>query len=84
MLYTSIKMIEPLSKEFLLARGYCCESNCVNCPYRKCSKCNGMFTCDIEIGKDKCWCMEYEPVTINTDEDKCMCSRCLQEQLTKK
>ena len=25
---------EPLSKEFLLARGYCCNNNCKNCPYK--------------------------------------------------
>jgi hypothetical protein len=23
----------PLSKEFLLRRGYCCYSGCLNCPY---------------------------------------------------
>jgi len=26
---------EPLSREFLLERGYCCENNCKNCPYKK-------------------------------------------------
>jgi hypothetical protein len=24
---------KPLSREFLLARGYCCNSGCTNCPY---------------------------------------------------
>ena len=24
---------EPLSREFLLARGHCCKSGCLNCPY---------------------------------------------------
>ena len=24
---------KPLSREFLLSRGYCCNSGCVNCPY---------------------------------------------------
>ena len=24
---------EPLSRGFLLARGYCCHHNCKNCPY---------------------------------------------------
>lgn len=26
-------MSEPLSREFLLARGYCCHLKCKNCPY---------------------------------------------------
>jgi len=25
--------VEPLSKEFLLARGTCCHNGCVNCPW---------------------------------------------------
>tara|TARA_B100000315_G_C14312974_1_gene467253 strand:+ start:550 stop:669 length:120 start_codon:yes stop_codon:yes gene_type:complete len=25
--------MEPLPKEFLLERGYCCGSGCKNCPY---------------------------------------------------
>ena len=25
---------EPLSREFLLARGSCCHNNCKNCPYK--------------------------------------------------
>lgn len=25
---------EPLSKEFLLKRGYCCHNGCKNCPYK--------------------------------------------------
>jgi hypothetical protein len=24
---------EPLSKEFLLKKGFCCGKRCVNCPY---------------------------------------------------
>lgn len=24
---------KPLSREFLLSRGYCCNNKCVNCPY---------------------------------------------------
>ena len=27
--------MEPLSREFLLNRGYCCDSGCKNCPYRE-------------------------------------------------
>jgi hypothetical protein len=26
-------MFEPLSREFLLSRGYCCHNDCENCPY---------------------------------------------------
>jgi hypothetical protein len=26
---------EPLSREFLLKRGYCCNNGCKNCPYKK-------------------------------------------------
>ena len=26
--------IEPLSREFLLNRGYCCNNGCLNCPYK--------------------------------------------------
>ncbi|MCO4783822.1 MAG: hypothetical protein KC646_15955 [Candidatus Cloacimonetes bacterium] len=26
---------EPLSREVLLKRGYCCENKCKNCPYKK-------------------------------------------------
>ncbi|MDD9953699.1 MAG: DUF5522 domain-containing protein [Candidatus Woesearchaeota archaeon] len=27
-------MTAPLTKEFLLERGYCCGSGCMNCPYK--------------------------------------------------
>lgn len=26
--------MKPLSREFLLSRGYCCNNECVNCPYK--------------------------------------------------
>jgi hypothetical protein len=26
---------KPLSREFLLKRGYCCNNGCKNCPYKK-------------------------------------------------
>jgi hypothetical protein len=26
---------KPLSREFLLNRGYCCGNGCLNCPYKK-------------------------------------------------
>lgn len=28
-------MYKPLSKEFLLKRGYCCNNGCKNCPYKQ-------------------------------------------------
>tara|TARA_Y100001938_G_scaffold138387_1_gene203793 strand:+ start:95 stop:514 length:420 start_codon:yes stop_codon:yes gene_type:complete len=28
-------MYKPLSREFLLKRGYCCNSGCINCPYKE-------------------------------------------------
>ena len=38
--YTSKKLeimvkYKPLSKEYLLKRGYCCNNGCKNCPYNK-------------------------------------------------
>lgn len=32
---TKTDKIEPLSREFLLNRGYCCGNGCFNCPYKK-------------------------------------------------
>ena len=26
---------KPLTREFLLNRGFCCDSGCKNCPYKK-------------------------------------------------
>jgi len=68
--------MKPLSREFLLKQGKCCESDCVNCPYIKCSRCKEIFVCEIEIGKDKCWCMDYEPISISNN-NKCMCTACM-------
>ena len=28
-----MKKLEPLSREFLLDRGFCCNNGCTNCPY---------------------------------------------------
>ncbi len=30
-------VMEPLSRDFLLARGYCCKLGCRNCPYDEAS-----------------------------------------------
>ncbi len=29
-----MKKAQPLSKEFLLNRGFCCNNGCTNCPYK--------------------------------------------------
>ena len=31
--FTKVKY-KPLSREFLLKRGYCCDNKCQNCPYK--------------------------------------------------
>jgi len=37
-------MYEPLSKNFLLKRGYCCNNGCKNCPYKKITKMITVYT----------------------------------------
>jgi len=32
---TKTNKIEPLSREYLLNRGHCCDNNCRNCPYKQ-------------------------------------------------
>ena len=32
--YICLDKLAPLSKEYLLQRGYCCNLGCVNCPYK--------------------------------------------------
>ena len=29
-----MKKPQPLSREFLLSRGFCCNNGCLNCPYK--------------------------------------------------
>ena len=33
-----MKKPQPLSREFLLKRGFCCNNGCTNCPYKMKSK----------------------------------------------
>lgn len=33
-----MKKPQPLSREFLLNRGFCCNNGCINCPYKMKSK----------------------------------------------
>jgi|688.fasta_scaffold152730_4 hypothetical protein len=35
--------IKPLSKEFLLNRGFCCNNGCLNCPYKTKPMANQFF-----------------------------------------
>ena len=32
---TKTNKIEPLSREYLLNRGHCCDNGCRNCPYKQ-------------------------------------------------
>ena len=45
-----------------------------------CSECGVGFNCDVEAGKDSCWCM-YESTNRNVyDVDKkCLCRSCLRK-----
>jgi len=36
-------IIKPLSKEFLLNRGFCCNNGCLNCPYKTKPMANQFF-----------------------------------------
>lgn len=48
----------------------------------KCIKCGGEFTCDIEAGKDKCWCFD-KPHVMKPDPTLkgCYCPKCLDEKI---
>ena len=48
MLKLKMKKLEPLSREFLLNRGYCCNNGCTNCPYKTKIMENKYFTPAIE------------------------------------
>ena len=43
----------PLSREFLLRRGFCCNNNCKNCPYKKMKMTNEQLHTEIlELKQD--------------------------------
>jgi len=55
---------------------------------KTCSSCKTSFTCDIENGKDSCWCFDLPNViplgniTINDSSDNdCLCPQCLQNMI---
>jgi hypothetical protein len=76
-----------MAAAYLLARGYCCENGCRNCPYKSpktaaslktCERCGNRFRC----GGEACWCKQ---VTL-TDATRaqlagtyrdCLCPECL-------
>jgi hypothetical protein len=77
-----------LSREFLLARGTCCDSGCRNCPYpddaatqKTCPRCARAFDCRTTAG---CWCggVRLNVATLErlrqTYRD-CLCPTCLVE-----
>ena len=46
----------------------------------KCETCGSEFKCDIENGRDKCWCFEY-PNVLSIKTNKCMCKKCIEEKI---
>ena len=46
----------------------------------ECNKCNSEFKCDIENGKNECWCFEY-PNILPIKSDKCVCKKCIEGKL---
>src|SRR5262249_6828297 len=77
-----------LSREFLLARGTCCDSGCRNCPYpadavslKTCPRCAQSFDCRGAAG---CWCGAVRLSAATLDHLKrsyrdCLCPTCLVE-----
>ena len=45
-----------------------------------CEICNEKFGCDIENGKNECWCFEY-PNILPIKSDKCVCKKCIEGKL---
>ena len=48
--------------------------------FLKCKICNSPFVCNIENGKDSCWCFDY-PNIIRIESDKCICKECLEKKI---
>jgi len=46
-------MNKPLSREFLLKRGFCCNNGCINCPYMKDKKASKEFLIETVIEQIK-------------------------------
>ena len=80
--------VGALSREFLAARGTCCDSGCRNCPYpdnlpaqQTCPRCGTAFGCHTAAG---CWCAVVKLGTATLDRlrqtyQDCLCPACLGE-----
>lgn len=53
-------------------------------PNLRCGRCGNPFHCEIQAGKDTCWCFKY-PVLKGADKTatQCFCEDCLKD-LTEK
>jgi hypothetical protein len=85
--------VGALTREFLLARGSCCTSDCRNCPYEsrddhslplarllECERCGRPFAC----GTTACWCRSIRlsdaaSQTLQETHADCVCPVCLGE-----
>jgi hypothetical protein len=57
----NMKKPQPLSREFLLKRGFCCNNGCTNCPYNKNNNIMELTKEEIEALK-----AYFDAITINT------------------
>src|SRR6476646_230612 len=81
-----------ICREFLLARGNCCDSGCRNCPYsngaasvikaetKNCPRCKERFECR----SDGCWCAQVRLSAamlkwLDRTFDDCLCPACLSQ-----
>jgi len=81
-----------ICREFLEARGTCCDSGCRNCPYgeagggekvvriKKCPRCKESFECSM----GGCWCEQVRLSAamlkwLDRTFDDCLCPACLAE-----
>ena len=81
-----------ICREFLLARGNCCDNGCRNCPYpddaqtvtksetKTCPRCKERFECRM----NGCWCNQVKVSAallkwLDRTFDDCLCPACLAE-----
>ena len=62
-------MIKPLSREFLIARGYCCGMGCINCPYGE-QEMNGKGDRQRPVDKDK-FDANYDSIDWRLENENC-------------
>jgi len=46
-----------------------------------CKDCGVEFVCDINAGKDACWCFDYPNIIKKSKSKVCLCKNCLVVQL---